>query len=325
MAAPSYRFLPLLTAGLLCFSSPGRAQTPSSRAPVSGELDAGAAFERARIYYESAKYAACVDAFTRLLERAEQLDVKERAAARTFLAACLIASGKLEEARQQFRQAILEDRQLEPPDPVVFPQAVVDVFVQVRSSLMDALRRQQEEELQRSRREAAAQLQRVERERLRVRELERLATLETLVRKNERWMAWVPFGMGQFHNDNQTLGWIFLSTEAALAATAITATSIELGLHSQAEGGRAPLDSADLTNKVRVARQVGTVSWLALLGVATAGILEANLSYRPELPAGQRRRALPESLRPRESPGAGRGAEVAPLLGAGWVGLKGSF
>lgn len=280
--------------------------------------------ERARIYYESAKYAACAEAFGRLLDRPDALSGKERPAARTYLAACLIASGKVEEARQQFRQAILEDRQLEPPDPVVFPQAVIDVFLQVRSTLMDALRRQQEEDLRRSQQEAAAQRERAQRERQRVAELERLATLETVIRKNERWMAWVPFGLGQFHNDDQTLGWIFLSTEMALAVTAITATSIELGLHSQAQGGRAPLDSGDLTSKVRVAHQVGTVAWLSLIGVAAAGIIEANLSYRSELPLGQRRRVLPDALRAPETTGFAP-TKLEPVLGAGWLGVRGSF
>jgi tetratricopeptide (TPR) repeat protein len=280
--------------------------------------------DRARIYYESAKYAACVEAFKRLLDRADTLSAKERPSARTYLAACLIASGKVEEARQQFRQAILEDRQLEPPDPVVFPQAVIDVFLQVRSTLMDALRRQQEEDLRRSQLEAAAQLERVQRERQRVAELQRLAALETVIRKNERWMAWVPFGLGQFHNGDETLGWLFLSTEMALAATAVTATSIELGLHSQAQGGRAPLDNVDLTNKVRVAHQVGTVAWLSLIGVAAAGIIEANVSYRSELPLGQRRRVLPDSLRPPETSGFAP-RELKPVIGSGWAGVRGSF
>jgi tetratricopeptide (TPR) repeat protein len=321
MTVPSRRFATVVLAGVLGASSICRAQ-----APATSELDLGAASDRARIYYESAKYSSCVDAFSRLLERSESLRPKERASARTYLAACLIASNRVEEARQQFRQAILEDRQLEPPDPVVFPQAVIDVFVQVRSSLMDALRRQQEEEFLRSAREAAAQRERAERERERVAELERLASTETLIRKNERWMAWIPFGLGQFHNDDQTLGWIFLTSELALAGTAITATSIELGLHARAEGGRAPLDSEDLTNKVRAAHQVGTVAWLALIGVAVAGVVEANLSFRSELPAGQRRRPLPDSLRPND-PGSSSPAKVsvAPALGDGWIGVSGTF
>ncbi len=309
--------------GVFCVSSLGHAQ-PAAPGATAAELDAGASFERARIYYESAKYAQCVESFSRLLERSENLRPRERAAARTYLAACLIAQKKVDEARQQFRQAILEDRQLEPPDPVVFPQAVVDVFVQVRSSLMDALRRQQEEELRRSEQEAAQQKKRAERERWRVSELERLASTETLIRKNERWMAWVPFGLGQFQNGSRTLGIIFLTTETALAATAITATSIELGLHSRAQGGRASLDSGDLTSKVRAAHQVGTVAWLTLIGVAAAGIVEANISYRSELPGGQRRRALPDALRPAESSRSER-MHVVPEIGAGWLGVRGTF
>lgn len=321
MTVPSQRLAAVVLTGVLCASSVSQAQ-----GSVQPQLDAGAALDRARIYYESARYSACVDAFSRLLGRSESLRPRERTSARTYLAACLIASSRVEEARQQFRQAILEDRQLEPPDPVVFPQAVIDVFVQVRSSLMDALRRQQEEEYLRSAEEAAARRERAERERERVAELERLASTETLIHKNERWMAWVPFGLGQFHNDDQTLGWIFLTTELALAATAITATSIELGLHARAEGGRAPLDSGDLTSKVRAAHQVGTAAWLALLGVAVAGVVEANLSFRSELPAGHRRRPLPDSLRPIE-PGSSRPAKVsvAPAVGDGWVGVSGTF
>jgi tetratricopeptide (TPR) repeat protein len=322
--------------GLLCVNSVVGAQPvngvgapPATRgsggSSAAGRLDPSAAFERARIYYESARYGACVEAFTHLLEDGARLGARERGGARIYLGACLIAQGRMEDARQQFRQAILDDRQIEPPDPVVFPPAVVDVFVQVRSSLMQALERQQEEQLQRSRQEAEEQQKREQRERWRVAELERLASLETVVRKNERWMAWVPFGLGQFQNDDATLGWIFLSTEAALAITAITATSIELGLHSKAEGGRAPLDSRDLTNKVQAARTVGTVAWLSLVGVAVAGIVEANLSYRSELPLGQRKRPLPDALRSTDPPPKASQISLHPELGVGWLGVDGEF
>lgn len=357
MAVPGPRIPRLLAAGLLCVSAaasrpslgqgarpgstvkpgagdsqslaPGR---PGAASAGAGELDASAALERARIYYESARYAECVDAFIRLLERAARLQPKERGTARVYLAACLIASGRTEEARQQFRQAILEDRLLEAPDPVIFPPAVVDVFVQVRTSLMEALERQQEEELQRGRQAAEERLRAEQRERWRVAELERLAALETLVRRNDRWMAWVPFGLGQFQNEDDTLGWVFLSAESALAITALTATSIELGLHSQAEGGRAPLNSQDLTDKVRAARRVGTAAWVSLVGVAALGILEANLSYRSEVEVGQRKRSLPDALRGREpekssseTQGGGASLSVQPELGLGWLGLSGEF
>jgi tetratricopeptide (TPR) repeat protein len=303
---------------------------PAAAGTATGELDASAALERARIYYESARYAECVTAFSRLLERAARLHLKERGTTRVYLAACLIASGRTEEARQQFRQAILEDRLLEAPDPVIFPPAVVDVFVQVRTSLMEALERQQEEELQRGREQAEARQRAEQRERWRVAELERLAALETVVRRNDRWMAWVPFGLGQFQNGDTALGWVFLTAESALSITALTATSIELGLHSQAEGGRAPLNSQDLTTKVRAARRVGTVAWVSLVGVAAVGILEANLSYRSEVEVGQRRRMLPDALRSPEpakssTESSGAAVRLRPELGLGWLGLSGEF
>jgi len=328
MADSSHRLSCLVLAGILCVGSVAQGQ-PAERgsgAPSrAGGLDAMAGFERARIYYESARYVPCVDAFTRLLEHAERLQLKERGTARVYLAACLIASGRTEDARQQFRQAILEDRQLEPPDPVVFPPTVVDVFVQVRSSLMDALERQQEEELERGRRDAEARVRAEQRERWRVAELERLAALETVVRRNDRWMAWLPFGLGQFQNEDNTLGRIFLTSEAALSITALTATSIELGLHSRAQGGRAPLDSRDLTNKVRAARQVSTVAWVTLVGVAAAGIVEANLAYRGEIQVGQRRRALPDALRAPEPVKSRNAPTLKPDVGLGWFGVSGEF
>jgi tetratricopeptide (TPR) repeat protein len=323
MRATRHRLRLLFALGL-CVASASEclAQAPA-RVQTGAQLDSQATLERARVYYESARYATCVEAFSHLLERPERLEPKERASARIYLGACLIARGNAEAARAQFKQAILDDRQLEPPDPVVFPQAVVDTFIAVRGSLMDALQKQQDEELERSRREAEARRRQEELERARVAELERLASLETVVRQNQRWIAWVPFGVGQFQNGDSVLGWVLLSTETALAATAITATSIELGLHSQAEDGRAALDAGDLTSKVRAARRVGTASWLALIGVAAGGIVEANVAYRGELTIGQRNRPLPDALkRPASATGA---LQVTPLIGLGWAGVEGTF
>lgn len=288
-------------------------------------LDARTTFERARAYFESAAYERCVSAFGELLAEGNAgLSGRRRSDARTYLAACWIARGQEERARAQFRQGILENRQMEPPDPVVFPQAVVDLFFQVRSSLMDALRRQQDEELRRSRRQAEAQRLRARLERERVLQLEQLASTETVVRRNERWMAWVPFGVGQFHNENEALGWVFLTTEAALAATAIVATSVELGLHSQANGGQEPLDNEDLSSALDAARKVGTVAWVSLIGVAALGILEANLSFESEFNLGQRRRPLPPQLRRSEDSSQLR-LQFDAGAGRGWVGVGGRF
>lgn len=308
---------------------PARSQQPPNAAhPAGVDLDRNATLERARIHYESGNYPACVQAFTRLLEAAparNNTDLRQRTGARTYLAACLIATGKIEQAREQFRQAILENRQMETPDPVVFPQAVIDVYIQVHGSLMDALRREQEEELRRSREQAEERAADEAREQRRIAELERLASTEHLVHRNQRWMAWVPFGVGQFNNGDDGLGLVFLTSEVVLAATAITATSIELGLHSQAEGGAAGLDPEDLSSKVRAARVVGTVAWSTWVLVAVGGIVEANLSFRPEIPLGERRvKPLPDSLR-RPAPATRLTPQLEPTAGGVWLGVSGLF
>lgn len=312
----------LALASHVCAEPPSAANNP----PI--ELDRAAAFERARIYYESGNYTACIQVFTRLIgpEPVEDTrELKQRSSARTYLAACLIATGRVDQAREQFRQAILEDRQMEPPDPVVFPQAVIDLFLQVHGSLMDTLRRQQEEELRRSREEAQARALQEEQERRRVAELERLAATERVVHKNERWLAWVPFGVGQFQNRSPALGWLFLTSELALVATAVTATSIELGLHSQAEGGQAGLDERDLNAKLTAARTVGTAAWGAWIAVAAIGIIEANLSFRPEIPVAERTRPLPERLKSPTTPAPRVSPSVEPTAGGAVFGASGTF
>ncbi len=323
-SAPFRRLSLQCVVGALLFVGRSEAQPApdsanESAAPAGLRGSFSTALERAVIDYESGNYEGCVDAFRSLLPSAPS--AAATATARTYLAACLVALGRLDEARVQFREAILADRQLQPPDPVVFPGAVVDLFVQVRGELMATLRQQQQEELERGRARAEALRRDQERERLRVRELERLVASETLVRRNERWMAWVPYGIGQFHNDDEVLGWVLLTTEFALTVAAISATSVELNLHSRAEGGNSTLDDRDLTRSVRAARAVGTISWTSLALLAAAGVVEANLSFRPEVVLGERRRELPPSLLPSEDREEGA---PAPQGGA-WFGLSGRF
>jgi hypothetical protein len=326
-----------LVVAILSFSAnaasqaPAGPQAPAGSPPGAGSaaLDRTGAFERARIHYESGNYSACIDTLSKLLASesgSTNVDPRQNSAMRTYLAACLIGARRIEQAREQFRQAILEDRQMEVPDPVVFPQAVIDLFIQVHGSLMEALRRQQEEDLRRGREEALERAQREEQERRRVAELERLASTEVLVHRNQRWMAYVPFGVGQFNNGEDGLGWLFLTSEAVLAITAITATSIELGLHTRAEGGQANLDSRDLNNQLQAARSVGRISLGALLVVAAAGVVEANLSYRSEILLGRRPRELPDTLRqpaPRPTPRVT--PQVEPRTSGAWLGLGGTF
>lgn len=250
----------LLLLALVCPKSAAAQVEPAASGAQGSSFDYEVAFERATLDYESGHYDRCVSAFRGLLgspPAAASGELSERSTLHTYMSACLVASGRVELARQQFRVAILEDRQMRTPDPIVFPRSVVDLFVEVKGRLMGTLRRQQEEELRRGREQVEERIRREGRERLRVLELERLLETETVIRKNEPWMAWVPYGLGQFHNGDNGLGWSLLAVEAALTVSALAATSIELGLHSRADGGRANLDPGELNRAIRGAHTVG--------------------------------------------------------------------
>lgn len=291
------------------------------------------AFERATLDYEAGHYSRCVSAFRTLLARegaALVLPAEERAAVHTYLSACLVASNRREEAREQFRLAILENRHMTAPDPIVFPRSVVDLFVEVRTQLMGTLRRQQEEELRRDREKVEERNRQRDRDRLRLEELERLVATETVVQRNERWMAWIPFGVGQFHNGDDRLGWALLGTEAVLGISALAATSVELGLHAQGKGGNSDLDTVALNRAIRSAHTISTASWISLLAVMSLGLVEANWSYRAEVPLGIRPRVVPPSNPARSgslAPFSGQGAEGrAPgQVVEHWIGLEGTF
>lgn len=298
----------------------GVASTPAATAGAAPEM----ALERAVIQYQSGRYQRCAAILRDLVAQLEPETTPElrlKTEARTYLAACLVASGRRAEASQQFREAILEDRLMEAPDPVVFPPSVVDLFVAERSQLLAVLRRRQEQELRQARR-LAQQL--AERERERVAELERLAATEVIVQRRQPWEAWIPFGVGQFHNGDRGLGWFFFSTELALAGTAIVATSIELGLHSLADGGRAGLDPAELNPNVRRARRVGTAAWVGLAGVSLTGVIQARIAFVPERVIERRRRPLPTRLRgPESRPALHLG--LSPLRGGSQLVVAGRF
>jgi len=160
-------------------------------------------------------------------------------------------------------------------------------------------------------------------ERLRVKRLEELAASETLVHQNRRWLASIPFGVGQFQNGDNVFGAVMLATQAVALGTAVFAVSRELSYHSQADGGRNVEDRDAFNEPIETLRPTGVYASAGFLFLATIGILEAHINFVPEHPLGRRERAA-ES---RSSDASG--ASVAPhvSLGPEWagVGVVGEF
>jgi hypothetical protein len=248
---------------------------------------------------------------------------RSREQARVYRAACLIAKGDVAAADEQFRLAIRENPQMAVPNAIVFPQAVFERFIIVRTTLLEEIRKADEERARRAEVQAAEARRRAEAELQRVAQLERLAAQETIIVKNQRWIASVPFGVGQFQNRDTGLGVIFLVSELIAAGTAITATSIELSLHSQAGGGEGLTDESQvdqLNDNLDAAHYTGLIASGVFLLTAVGGIVEANLSFVPEFRDGVRRRT-PSAEAPKPS--------VTPVLGAlpgaAHVGIFGRF
>lgn len=272
--------------------------------------------------YEAGKYGECAGELARLLAPGEKDRLREGEVienARIYQAACLIGSGKPEAADEPLRAAIRSNMQMRAPDSLVFPPPVIDRFLRVRQSLYEEIKKAEDERVERARKAAEIQADRERAESARVAAIEDLATSETVVIKNRRWIAWVPFGVGQFQNGDEGLGWVFLTGEAALAATALTSLSMQSYLVVEANRRKNPDNNAVL----RTWSTLLHVSSYAFLGVAALGIAQAQLAFVPEVEQ-RRYRPLPPQLQRR----AAR-LEVVPNIAAGrgelFLGLSGRF
>jgi hypothetical protein len=260
--------------------------------------------------YEAGKYGQCADALAKHLDKnaEERLrDAEVIANARIYHAACLIGSGRSDEADAPLRAAILADPQMKPPDSLVFPPPVVERFLRVRETLHEAIRRSELGRVEVARREADERALKEKAKDARVRALEELATREVVTVRNRRWIAVIPFGAGQFQNGNSELGWAFLTSEVALGATALTALAMQTHFTLEAHRLKNPSNNAVLETW----NTLLDVSAWGFIGVAALGIVEAQLSFVPER-REIRRRPIPPELRRKEN----AGIRIAPNLRA---------
>jgi hypothetical protein len=302
-------------------ASKGTGPTPTAArsAPTSNEqpevLNDEAELRRIVGLSDAAKYEECVAELNRLLDPKGPRPLTEKSAiqtARLYHATCFIGMGKPELADAPLRAAILADLGMRPPDRLVFPGEVVDRFLRVQQEMQDEIRKAEKETVAKAVAEAA-QRQKLENERwARMLLLERLAAQETIIERNRRWIAALPFGVGQFQNNDAALGYLFLSTEAVLGITALTALSVHTNIQTNADRTAAGSAVPGVNERLDAWHFVLTASSWAFVGVTAVGILEAQLSFVPEVrrvrkrPASELpRRAASFELRPSVSAGRG--------------------
>jgi hypothetical protein len=285
----------------------------------SGKLDS------AKTLYDAGKYTECVKQFDALIghepHQIHEPDVLERA--RIYYAACLIAVNKTPRADDQMRAAIRANPTMSPPDNLVFPQPVIERFIRVKGELIDEIRAAEQRDLERKQKEAAAAARRAAREKVRVEGLEKRASEEFVIQKNSRWLAAVPFGVGQFQNRDPALGFIFLSSEALLAGTALTSMVVQLQLNARGNESPKP-DPGDINPKQNAWYTALLISSWGSLAVGTAGIAQAQIAYVPEF-RETRHRELPPELRPPPENGVSLRAGAIPVPGGAGLGVLGRF
>jgi tetratricopeptide (TPR) repeat protein len=271
-----------------------------SRSGGGEHLGEDAELARATGLYDTGQYEACVDAFDHLLDPEEPRRLRSSAKiemARTYHGACLIGVGRTTDAERVFRDAILENPQMKAPDGLLFPEAVVELFLRVRESMLDEIRRAEQKRMQDAEARANREQQLRALERQRVEQLVAIAEKESVVEIHSRWIASVPFGVGQFQNGNAGLGWFFLVGETAMAGL-LAGSIYAQAYYLAAEARRPELSDAP----IHATRTLQTIGGYGLLGLGILGIAEAHLSFVPEVRL-ERKRDLPEQLRlPKTSP-----------------------
>jgi hypothetical protein len=208
-----------------------------------------------------------------LLERARALD-----------AASLLALKRDAEA-DVLIGAIFRQNPNYVPSPAMFPQEVIDRFNAVRSSLSTELRAIAQRQAQEAEQKRLATLKARDDEEKWIADLQHQAGRERLVESNSRWLALVPFGIGQFQNGDIRLGITFAVGEVLLGAGSLVSLVFVNNLTSSANG-RLPnspaIDYPTLNANLATGTLVNRISFGAWTALTLAGVIQAQVAFVPE-------------------------------------------
>ncbi len=205
------------------------------------------------------------------------------------------------DAGKLFEKVILQKPTYE-PDGITFKVSVLDVFTKTKGRLQDVLNQRAIE----AAKEKARQEQ-IERD-LKAQQDAYVALLEAQARevptveRNSRWLALVPFGVGQYQNGKNVLGTIFFGLEMAC----IVGTGVTFGIYRYDIGrGADELVAYEGTRRTALLRyqfytdqaETARLVNLSFVGAAAllmvAGVVEAQINFVTELTT-TRSRPLPQ-------------------------------
>jgi tetratricopeptide (TPR) repeat protein len=279
-----------------------------------------AEFEKARAAYVSRNYEDCESRLRTLLDP-DNPRIKDPvllSQARMYYGAALVQRGKNPEAGKTFEALLLGDPQYD-PDPLTFSGPVLEVFYDTRQQLRERLAAKAQEDARKAAEKRAHEEEMKRKEEARVRRLMELATEEHITSRNSRFVASLPFGVGQFQNRQPILGAVLLGTEAALVLGTVLMIPLRADADSSANAELLRGNAKRADDYHTRALTITYANWAfagAFAFTAAVGILQAHISFVPEF---RERRTRPLPPLGQWSPYA------APIARGGQVGLTGTF
>jgi hypothetical protein len=280
-------------------------------------------FEKARNAYLKKEYVEAAARFEAMLDPAKgTLTTKDLINEAEFCyGAVKLAQNRKDEAHTLWDKVLLETGGGYTPDPLTYPSEVLNDFTDEKTRMKTAISQQQQQaaaqEQARKQREAA------EKARLeaRVKELEALTAVETVVIQNSRETALLPLGIGQFQNGQKELGWLFLFSEGlAVASTCVLFFPYRYNIdqyNAALTGPGSPNYRIQLAQQyAAVAQDIRTADFIilgALGAIALTGIIQAEIAFKPTLTYTRKRKV------------SGIWPSFSPLPNGAALGLHGAF
>jgi hypothetical protein len=242
-----------------------------------------------------------------LLERAHAYD-----------AAALLGLGKVDEADKVIGD-VFRNNPSYVPSTSLFPQEVADHFWRIRAKMDPELRQIIEKQQREAEAKREAEKRAHQAEEAWIAEIQSLAKRERFAQTNSRFIALIPFGLGQFQNGDTGLGIFFATSEILTATASIVPFVLSYNLAAQAPASTAQIVLANTRfNAYRIVNGTAFGLWG---GLVLTGVIHAQVTFQPER-VTFRDRTIPE--RP-PKPASMLVPFVAPIPQGAIVGLGGTF
>jgi tetratricopeptide (TPR) repeat protein len=222
--------------------------------------DPSKSFVDARTVFRSGQYKEAAILFSGLLYPTTQLsDLKEVIDAHVHLAVASFEIGQLENAKREFDAAISLDSTLD-ISGYGFSKEATDFFKKRKTELDDRARK-------------------IEERTRRARERQKFLKSVDLIRVKERknyLRNLIPFGVGQFQNNQTRKGVFFAATEIGLGATSFV---IWTYLRGRYPDGRVPLTEVDAARRLQIFE---ITSATLCIGAMAWGVVDGFVNYSEE-------------------------------------------